>query len=251
MLITQLALEDLRKLLKMSIDSCHSSRLISAHMATFEAKKFFNLDHSLHLELFENPQNVWEVLPKLLPYLESLLLGKIEITVPHQIFLVNPDQISIGKGTVIEPGVYIQGPTLIGPNNIIRHGSYIRGGVITGSDCIIGHGTEVKHSILFDRVHAAHFNYVGDSILGYDVNLGAGVKLANYRLDHKGISLVIEGKKIFTGLSKMGAILGDEVQLGCNAVTSPGVLMGPKSICYPCAHVRGYIPPRTIYKEVR
>jgi UDP-N-acetylglucosamine diphosphorylase / glucose-1-phosphate thymidylyltransferase / UDP-N-acetylgalactosamine diphosphorylase / glucosamine-1-phosphate N-acetyltransferase / galactosamine-1-phosphate N-acetyltransferase len=192
---------------------------------------------------------VWDALHQLMPYLESAKLGRIEIDIPKTAYLVNPSQISIGKGSVVEPGAYIQGPVILGPGTIVRHGAYIRGYVVTGEGCIIGHATEVKHSIFLDRASAAHFNYVGDSILGNDVNLGAGVKLANFRLDHLPITFMFQGKKVITNLKKMGAVIGDETQIGCNAVTSPGTLIGPRSFCYPCMNIKGVLPPRTIYRE--
>lgn len=218
-------------------------------MQELSTNQFFSLEAYLHREIFEGSSFVWEALCRLVAYLEEQELGKIEVDVPSSAYLINPELISIGKGTVIEPGAYIQGPAIIGPNNQIRHGAYIRGNVITGESCIIGHGTEIKHSILLNRAHAAHFNYVGDSILGNDINLGAGVKLANFRLDHKDVFVLLQRQKISTGLKKMGAIVGDGAQLGCNAVANPGTLIGPKAFCYPCVNIKGIIPSRAIYKE--
>jgi len=218
-------------------------------MLEFSAKNFFLLDGWNHPELFEGSSYVWEALHRLEGYLEKQELGKIEVTVPPSAHLIHPELISIGKGTIVEPGAYIQGPVIIGRQCIVRHGAYIRGNVITGDECLIGHTTEVKHSIFLNRAHAAHFNYVGDSILGNDVNLGAGVKLANYRLDHKEVSFLFQGQKIKTGLKKLGAIIGDGAQLGCNGVTNPGTFIGSKAFCYPCVNVKGFIPSRAIYKE--
>ena len=218
-------------------------------MKELSSHNFFSLDAFDHKALFEHDAPVWDALHKLIPYLEKAHLGKIEIEVPSTVYLVNPSQISIAKGCVIEPGSYIQGPVILGPRTVVRHGAYIRGHVITGQDCIIGHTTEVKHSIFLNRASAAHFNYVGDSILGNDVNLGAGVKLANYRLDHAPITLMYQGKKVVTNLKKFGAAIGDETQIGCNAVTSPGTLIGPRSFCYPCMNIKGILPQRTIYRE--
>lgn len=218
-------------------------------MKELSSHHFFSLEAFEHKVLFDNDAPVWDALHKLTPYLDKMRLGKIEVEVPSTAHLVNPSQISIAKGCVIEPGAYIQGPVILGPGTVVRHGAYIRGYVITGEECIIGHTTEVKHSILLNRASAAHFNYVGDSILGNDVNIGAGVKLANFRLDHAPISLMYHGKKITTNLKKFGAALGDETQIGCNAVTSPGTLIGPRSFCYPCMNIKGVLPPRTIYRD--
>jgi UDP-N-acetylglucosamine diphosphorylase / glucose-1-phosphate thymidylyltransferase / UDP-N-acetylgalactosamine diphosphorylase / glucosamine-1-phosphate N-acetyltransferase / galactosamine-1-phosphate N-acetyltransferase len=218
-------------------------------MQELSSNHFFSLAAFFHRELFEKAGYVWEALERLLPYLERKKLGLIEVKVPSTAYLTRPELISIGIGTVIEPGAYIEGPAIIGPNNQIRNGAYIRGGVITGEGCVIGHATEVKHSILLNSVQAAHFNYVGDSILGNGVNLGAGVKLANYRLDHKDVAILWQGEKISTGLRKLGAIIGDGAQIGCNAVTNPGTLIGPEAFCYPCENIKGIISSRAIYKE--
>ncbi len=213
------------------------------------SQHFFSLEAFEHQALFDLESPVWDALHRLIPYLEKAQLGKIEAEVPSTAYLINPSQISIAKGCVIEPGAYIQGPVILGPGTVVRHGAYIRGHVVTGEKCIIGHATEVKHSIFLNRASAAHFNYVGDSILGNDVNLGAGVKLANFRFDHAPITLTHQGKKITTNLKKFGAVLGDQTQIGCNAATSPGTLIGPKSFCYPCMSIKGILPPQTIYRD--
>ena len=215
----------------------------------FSPNSFFSLTEYSHAELFENMTYVWEALTHLSLYLEKKPLGKIEIQIPDGVHLIHRDKISIGKGTIVEPGAYIAGPCWIGENCVIRHGAYIRGHVVTGSSCVIGHATEVKHSILLNKACAAHFNYVGDSILGNGVNLGAGVKLANFKIDHKDVFIYFNGEKIATHLKKFGAVLGDGVQLGCNAVTSPGTLMGKQSLCYPCVYVKGVVPAKKIIKE--
>lgn len=209
---------------------------------------YFSLEEFTHQKLFEETAFVWEVLHHLEDYLKNQKLGNIEVKIPVGVHLVNPELISIGPETIVEPGAYIQGPALIGAKNTIRHGAYIRGGVVTGEGCLIGHATEVKNSIFLNRARATHFNYVGDSLLGNGVNLGAGVKLANYRLDHKEVSLLFQGKKFKTGLKKLGAVIGDGVQIGCNAVTSPGTLIGPGAVCYPCLSIKGVIPAKAIYR---
>ena len=218
-------------------------------MQELSTNQFFSLEAYAHQELFEETAYVWEALHRLGPYLEKQKLGEIEVKVPSTAYLIHPELISIGAGTIIEPGAYIQGPVILGPNNHIRHGAYIRGNVVTGKNCVIGHCTEIKHSILLNGAQAAHFNYVGDSILGNEVNLGAGVKLANYRLDHQDVILFLKGQKISTGLRKFGAIIGDGAQIGCNAVTNPGTVIGPRAFCYPCVNIKGIISSRAIYKE--
>lgn len=213
-------------------------------MEKFLIDKFFSLTNFNNRGLFVDCQYVWQPLAKLEGFFKEKLAGKIEYEVPEGVTLIHPETIQIGKGTIIEPGAYICGPCVIGEDCQIRHGAYIRGFVITGSRCVIGNSTEIKNSILLDDVCAAHFNYIGDSILGNRVNLGAGVKLANLRLDHTEI-LVSDGeKKVQTHLKKLGAILGDDVQLGCNAVTNPGTIIGKHARCFPCLAIGGYIPPR-------
>ena len=220
-------------------------------MQEFSSEHFFSLEEFEHKELFETGKPVWDALHQLDSYLKKAKLGKIEISVPSTAYLINPSQISIAKGCVVEPGAYIQGPVILGPGTVVRHGAYIRGFVVTGKDCIIGHTTEVKHSIFLNRASAAHFNYVGDSILGNDVNIGAGVKLANFRLDHAPITFLHQGKKVVTGLKKFGAAIGDDTQIGCNAVTSPGTMIGPRSFAYPCVNIKGVLPARSIYRDKR
>lgn len=214
-------------------------------MNLLTANQFFSLETFLHRKLLDESLFVWDALKNLKEYLLSQKLGSIKCDIPQGAYLVHPELISIEEGTLIEPGAYIQGPCLIGANSIIRHGAYIRGNVITGEKCIIGHDTEVKHSILLNRASAAHFNYVGDSIIGNAVNLGAGVKCANFRLDHGVIAVAFQNQSVDTGLKKFGAILGDGVQLGCNCVTNPGTLLGKGVICYPCLNIGGYVAAET------
>jgi UDP-N-acetylglucosamine diphosphorylase / glucose-1-phosphate thymidylyltransferase / UDP-N-acetylgalactosamine diphosphorylase / glucosamine-1-phosphate N-acetyltransferase / galactosamine-1-phosphate N-acetyltransferase len=174
-------------------------------------------------------------------FFEAFREFKILAEVPVGAFLENREKIYIGKGTKIEAGSFIRGPCYIAENSEIRQGAYIRGNVIAGKGCVIGHATEIKDSILLDEVHASHFAYIGNCIIGNRVNLGAGVKLANLRLDRKTVVVRWKGQKIDSGLHKLGAILGDDVQIGCNAVCSPGVLLGKGVKILPLQHVIGSI----------
>lgn len=204
-------------------------------------QSLFSLENYSHAALFDGCSFAWEGLDKLLDYLSQQKLGEIEVEIPSSVVLVNPHLISIGKGCVIEPGVMIQGPCVIGEGCTIRHGAYLRGGVVLGKGCVVGHNTEVKHSIFLDRAAAPHFNYVGDSILGNDVNLGAGVKCANVRLDRLPVRIRAFGQVFETGLKKCGALIGDGSQLGCNSVANPGTIFSKNSTCLPCQNVGGYI----------
>lgn len=208
----------------------------------FSSQTYFNLSSFAHSGLFEGCKYVWEVLPKIHPYLQSLPLGVIETEIPQGAFLINPELISIGKGTVVEPGAYIKGPCIIGEKCTIRHGAYIRGDVIVGNNSVIGHDTEIKNTIMLNDAHAAHFAYLGDSILGNHVNLGAGTKCANLRLDNKEIVIRHDEQEFHTGLRKFGSIIGDGVQIGCNSVLNPGTLVGKWVACYPCVNFGGVIP---------
>ncbi len=159
-------------------------------------------------------------------------------------------EIEFLPGSIVEPGALIAGPTLIGPNTEVRHGAYLRGEVLTGEGCVIGHTTEVKRAVFLDGAKAGHFAYVGDSILGRQVNLGAGTKLANLRLARGTVRIRYQGELLDTGLRKLGAILGDGVQTGCNSVTNPGTLIGPGSLVLPNVTAGpGVIPPRSILRK--
>ena len=166
---------------------------------------------------------------------QPLVLGKVH---PQAII---EGRVYIAEGAVVEPTAYIQGPCYIGPGSEVRHGAYIRGNVYVGKDCVVGHTTEVKSSVFFDGAKAGHFAYVGDSILGREVNLGAGTKLANLKLQGNEVFYLdpTTRKKTASGLRKFGCVLGDHVQTGCNSVISPGSLLLPKTFVLPCAHVHG------------
>lgn len=206
-----------------------------------KAQNLFDLENFKHALLFENVEYVWEVLSLISKFLLSLPLGKIETEVPPGVTLVNPETISIGKGTILEAGAYIKGPCWIGENCSIRQGAYIRGDLITGDSCVIGHVTEIKNALLLNHAHAAHFAYVGDSILGNHVNLGAGVKCANLKLDRAPITLSYREEKKNTGLKKFGAIMGDGCQIGCNTVLNPGTILGKNVDCYPNVTLGGVV----------
>lgn len=208
---------------------------------------FFDLSKFKHKQLFEDSPLVFHVLSKIENYLSGHVF-KIEVDVPLGVILVNEESISIGKGTVLEPGAYIKGPCIIGKNCTVRHGAYIRGNFISGDGCVIGHDTEVKNTIMLDGAHAAHFAYLGDTILGNGVNLGAGTKCANLKLDGKEIAVVFEGNLILTGLRKLGAIIGDGCQLGCNSVTNPGTFLGKNVKSYPCTNFGGFIDSNSLIK---
>ena len=202
---------------------------------------FLSIDSFQHREIFKSCLQPWDVLFHITEYLHSMKLGCIEGDVSPDAYLIDPHLISIGKGSRVEAGAYIQGPCVIGENCQVRHAAYIRGNLLAGNNCIIGHCTEVKNSIFFDGAQAAHFAYVGDSVLGAKVNLGAGTRLANFKLDGTEVSVKDGNFKHPTGLRKFGAIVGDGCSLGCNSVTSPGSLLAKGVYCYPCSSLRGVV----------
>jgi NDP-sugar pyrophosphorylase family protein len=207
----------------------------------------FDFQDWKYADLFHDVAWVWEVLPRIKDYIASHLEPGIEGTVMDGAWL-DGDDIFIGAGTVVEPGAFIRGPAIIGCNCEIRQGAYIRGQALVGDNCVVGHTTELKNSVLLDGAKAGHFAYIGDSILGREVNLGAGTKLANLKINNSQVAVRHEGQVHQTGLRKFGAILGDDVELGCNSVSSPGTIVGPQTLVYPNSSVAGVIPARSIVK---
>lgn len=217
---------------------------IEAHYVTnenlFELKRAVDLEISNELlEFLLKSQNPWCALGKpLTEFIETCVdrvdkKNRMEGTISSKAFLEKEDSIVICKGATVEAGAYISGPTYIEAGATIRHGAYVRGSVYVGAHAVVGHTTECKGSILLPHAKAAHFNYVGDSILGHDCNLGAGTKLANLKINHSTIYLRLDNKKVDTGLKKFGAILGNRAQTGCNSVTNPGTIMLPESTLLP------------------
>lgn len=198
-----------------------------------------SLDESLGRQPCFPSGPVWSVLPTLKGQMADMLtdMGSKEredVSIDSSNGIVHID----GSAT-IEPGVHIIGPAYIGPNAIIRHGAYIREYSWICANALVGHSSETKHSILLPGAKAPHFNYVGDSVLGPGVNLGAGVKLSNLRNDGGEVHVRIKGERIASGLRKFGAIIGEGSQLGCNAVTNPGVVLGPRCMVMPNTTVTG------------
>src|SRR5690348_992392 len=216
-----------------------------------ELHNFFNISEFSHALLFEGCIFPWEAIERLSEYLSKLDLGEVQSAIPSSVHLVQPSLISIGKDTVIEAGAYIEGPCVIGDRCVIRNGAYIRGNALIGNRCVIGHGSEIKNAILMDGAKAPHFNYIGDSILGNGVNVGAGVKCANFRLDGAEITISAHGKKWKTGLKKLGAIIGDGANVGCNCVLNPGTLLGKNALCFPCLNVSGVVPNHAKVKSAQ
>ncbi|PID56890.1 glucose-1-phosphate thymidylyltransferase [candidate division KSB3 bacterium] len=211
------------------------------------SEDFFDLSEFDHPQFFQGIDYVWDALKKLPGYIETHLNPGIKGTIMAGAWIVGND-ISIGAGSIVEPGAYIAGPSIIGESCTIRSGAYIRGNVLLGDRCIVGHTSELKNAVMLDGSQAPHFNYVGDSILGRNVNLGAGTKLSNLKIVEGTVRIKIAGTVYDSGLRKFGAILGDNAQSGCNSVLSPGTLVGKNSLIYPNATVSGYIAPNSLVK---
>ncbi|MGA2402813.1 MAG: glucose-1-phosphate thymidylyltransferase [Syntrophobacteraceae bacterium] len=159
------------------------------------------------------------------------------------------ESIFIGPGAVLEPGALVKGPSIIGAHTEVRQGAYVRGKCIVGARCVVGHTTEMKSSIMLDGAKAGHFAYIGDSVLGNETNLGAGTKLANLKIKDQTIRVMAHGAHIVTNLRKFGAIIGDQVEIGCNAVTNPGAVLGRSCLVFPLTSVRaGYYEPNSIIR---
>jgi UDP-N-acetylglucosamine diphosphorylase / glucose-1-phosphate thymidylyltransferase / UDP-N-acetylgalactosamine diphosphorylase / glucosamine-1-phosphate N-acetyltransferase / galactosamine-1-phosphate N-acetyltransferase len=213
----------------------------------FSAADLFDLDQTEHAALFEGCTHAWEVLARLKDYLKGRIRPGLRNRCDGVAWI--GEQVVIGEGTVVEDGVMIKGPAIIGRGCQIRHNAYIREQVIVGDDCVVGNACELKHSVLLNRAQVPHFNYVGDSILGYRAHLGAGVKISNVKLSPGTVQVEGEGGRIDTGLRKFGALIGDGCDVGCNVVLNPGSILGRGSVIYPNVNWRGVLPAGRIAKN--
>jgi NDP-sugar pyrophosphorylase family protein len=212
----------------------------------FSAAEFLNLDHTAHPKLFESQKYVWDALKQIASYLQFRLKPAVLGELVGKPFISN--QVFIGAGTIVEQGAVLKGPAWIGANCHIRSGCYVRENVIVGDGVVMGNSCEFKNCILFDEAQVPHFNYVGDSILGFRAHLGAGVILSNVKLDHSEIHVSAADGDIATGLTKFGAIVGDRTEIGCNAVINPGAVLGRDCLIYPGANFRGVLPNTSVVK---
>ena len=210
----------------------------------FHASDYFDLHHTEHRILFENITSVWEALPKIAGYLHERLEPANHGKIIGKAFVGK--NVFIGRGTIIEEGAMIKGPAWIGEDCELRKGCYIRENSIIGNRVIFGNACEIKNSLIFDEAQVPHFNYVGDSLLGFRAHLGAGAILSNVRLDRADVIITTPQGRLATGLKKLGAIIGDGAEIGCNAVLSPGSLIGRNSIIYPTTSWRGLLPEKCI-----
>lgn len=206
--------------------------------------RMYGLEHTIAAKLFDGAQYPWELLPKI-----SSFIVELGNSLPEEIFEKRGENIWIARSAKVAPTASITGPCIIDENAEIRHCAFIRGNAIVGKGAVVGNSTELKNVVLFDKVQVPHYNYVGDSILGYKAHMGAGSITSNVKSD-KTLVVVRDGREeIATGLKKFGAMLGDCVEVGCGSVLNPGTVIGPDSQIYPLSSVRGVVPERSIYKK--
>ena len=205
---------------------------------------YSDLSRTLAKELLEGKTYPWEVLPCI-----SEFIVKLGNTLSEEEYEKKGENVWIAKSAKVAPTAYINGPAIIGKDAEVRHCAFIRGNALVGEGAVVGNSTELKNVILFDKVQVPHYNYVGDSILGYKSNMGAGSITSNVKSDKK--LVVVKGKEVRmeTGLKKFGAMLGDEVEVGCGSVLNPGTVVGSHTNIYPLSSVRGVVPSHSIYKN--
>lgn len=205
-------------------------------------QNLFDLSHTMAAPLLSKCTYPWEALAGIKEFI--LQLGP---TLPKEEYEQRGENIWIAKSATIYPNNYIAGPCIIGPDTEVRPGAFVRGSALVGAGCVVGNSTELKNVILFDNVQVPHYNYVGDSILGYKSHMGAGSITSNVKSDK--MLVVVHAEEDFpTGLKKFGAMLGDHVEVGCNSVLNPGTVIGRHSNVYPTSSVRGFVPANSIYK---
>lgn len=214
------------------------------HMEGIKCEQLFNLDKTIAKDLFRENIYPWKVLGSIKD--EIIRIGK---SLSEDEYDNMGNNIWVAKTANIAPSALINGPAIIDKNAEIRHCAYIRGSVIVGENAVVGNSCEIKNAILFNKVQVPHFNYVGDSILGYKAHMGAGAITSNVKSNKSLVVINIEGRSIYTGLKKFGAIIGDGGEVGSNAVLNPGTIIGKKSVVYPLSMVRGFVPSESIYKN--
>lgn len=207
-------------------------------------ENLYNLNETIAKELLENNIYPWEVLPQIKDFI--LKLGP---TLNRDEYEEVKENVWIAKSAKVAPTSFIAGPTIIGKEAEVRHCAFIRGNAIVGEGAVVGNSTELKNVILFNKVQVPHYNYVGDSILGYKSHMGAGSITSNVKSDKKLVIIKAKMEKIETGLKKVGAMLGDEVEVGCGSVLNPGTIIGKNTNIYPLSSVRGVIKKGSIYKN--
>ena len=210
----------------------------------FEINNLYDLHKTIASPVFEGKTYPWEVLPEIKDFI--IRLGE---SLPKDEYDEDVKNIWIAKSAEVFDSASITAPCIIDHNAEVRHCAFIRGNVIVGKNCVVGNSTELKNSILFDNVQVPHYNYIGDSILGYRAHMGAGSLTSNVKSDKTLVVIKSGDEEIKTGRKKVGAMLGDFVEVGCNSVLNPGTVVGRNTNIYPLSRVRGVIPENSIYKD--
>lgn len=213
-------------------------------MESCKIRNLYTLEETIAKELLENLEYPWEALPKIGDFIK-----KLGASLDPEIYEYKGDDVWIAKTATVAPTAYIHGPVIIDEEAEIRHCAFIREKAIVGKGAVVGNSTELKNVILFNKVQVPHYNYVGDSILGYKSHMGAGSITSNVKSDQTLVVVKNGDKKIETGLKKFGAMLGDNVEVGCGSVLNPGSIIGKESNIYPLSMVRGVVSEKSIYKN--
>ena len=213
-------------------------------MEELKIENLLNLEETIAKDIFKNCTYPWEVIPKIEEFI--ITLGN---SLDKNIYEKKAENIWVAKSAKIAPTAYIGGPCIIDENAEIRHCAFIRGKAIVGKNAVVGNSTELKNVIIFNNVQIPHYNYVGDSILGYKSHMGAGSITSNVKSDKKLVVVKNDTEKIETGLKKFGAMIGDEVEVGCGSILNPGTVIGSHSNIYPLSSVRKVVPANSIYKN--
>lgn len=213
-------------------------------MDLIKIKNLYSLENTKAASLLRKYEYPYEVLPHISEFI--LEYGK---TLDKNLYDEVAEGVFIAKSAKVAKTADITGPCVIGENTEIRHCAFIRGSAFIGDNCVVGNSTEIKNVIIFNNVQVPHYNYVGDSILGYRSHMGAGSITSNVKSDKTLVKIRVGGEVIETGIKKIGAFLGDFVEVGCGSVLNPGTIIGKHTIVYPLSMVRGYIPENSIYKK--
>ena len=213
-------------------------------MEHLEIKNLYDLNETIAAEIFDGLTYPWEVLPKIGEFIVAL--GN---TLSEDKYDKKGENVWIAKSAKVFDSAYINGPCIIDEDAEVRHCAFVRGNAIVGKGAVVGNSTELKNVILFNKVQVPHYNYVGDSVLGYKAHMGAGSITSNVKSDKTLVTVKSKYGNIETGLKKMGAMLGDNVEVGCNSVLNPGTVIGRNSNVYPTSMVRGYVEENSIYKN--
>ena len=213
-------------------------------MSIPKIKDLFSLENTIATSLFDGAEYPWEVLDKISNYI--IELGK---TLDPEIYEKRGENIYIARDAKVFDSAYIAGPCIIDSGAEVRHSAFIRGNAIVGKNAVVGNSTELKNVVIFNNVQVPHYNYVGDSVLGYKSHMGAGSITSNVKSDKTLVTVKSATEQIHTGRKKFGAMLGDNVEIGCGSVLNPGTVIGKNSNVYPLSMVRGVVPENSIYKK--